>query len=254
MTTWIGHLRIAEHLLAQIPALDEIAFAYGNLGPDSGMPNADCTAFEPPKSVTHFIPDGGTSENKIHDLTFYHVYLKSINPSAELVRYSFALGYFCHLLADGLWMRWVVVSSKQAYQAEFTRQGQAFWEVLKRDWYDLDFLYLRDHPQSLFWRSVAITPNPPAYFPFLVEQALHYSMDNLRQSYTHPKPERLLDRRYPWLNAAVMDRYVDEAASDIHWLLLELERSFPPEAAKTALAMLPEGRLSPFPLPLGNLM
>lgn len=252
MTTWIGHLRIAENLLVHFPALDETAFAYGNLGPDSGLPNADWTTFDPPKSVTHFIVDSSTAEDKIHDLTFYRDYLKALRPADDLARYSFAVGYFSHLLADGLWMRWIVTASKQAYQSEFASQGGAFWEILKQDWYDLDFLYLRDHPQSLFWRSVAITPNPSAHFPFLVERALHYSMDNLRQSYRHPKPERILNRRYPWLNAHVMDHYVDEAASAIHWILLELERSYPPEAATTALTLLPAGRLAPFPLPLGD--
>src|SRR5262245_39081459 len=58
MGTWISHLRIAENLLAQIPGLDEVAFAYGNLAPDSGLPNADWTIFDPPKTVTHFLRVG----------------------------------------------------------------------------------------------------------------------------------------------------------------------------------------------------
>lgn len=28
----------------------------------------------------------------------------------------------------------------------FDRDRDAFWKKIKRDWYDLDFMYLRDHP------------------------------------------------------------------------------------------------------------
>jgi len=58
MGTWISHLRIAEQLLTAMPQLDEVAFIYGNLAPDSGLPNADWSAFDPPKEVTHFLRPG----------------------------------------------------------------------------------------------------------------------------------------------------------------------------------------------------
>jgi hypothetical protein len=54
MATWISHLRVAENLLAALPDLDEVAFTFGNLAPDSGVPNADWTVFDPPQEVTHF--------------------------------------------------------------------------------------------------------------------------------------------------------------------------------------------------------
>ena len=61
MGTWISHLRIAEQLLTAMPQLDEVAFIYGNLAPDSGLPNADWSAFDPPKEVTHFL---GTARSR----------------------------------------------------------------------------------------------------------------------------------------------------------------------------------------------
>jgi hypothetical protein len=74
MGTWISHLRIAEKLLQFFPALDEVTFTFGNLSPDSGVPNADWTGFDPPKEVTHFLRKGG-GEDDIHDLVFYRQYL-----------------------------------------------------------------------------------------------------------------------------------------------------------------------------------
>src|ERR1700733_10156740 len=101
MATWIGHLRIAEKLLAGNPALDEAAFTLGNLGPDSGVPNADWSEFDPPKNVTHFIRGGG-GEASIHDLEFYQAYLLKVS-LGETLAYSYLLGYFIHLLCDNLW-------------------------------------------------------------------------------------------------------------------------------------------------------
>ena len=49
MGTWISHLRIAENLLQHFPELDEDTFTFGNLSPDSGIPNADWTEFERPR-------------------------------------------------------------------------------------------------------------------------------------------------------------------------------------------------------------
>ena len=66
MGTWIAHLRIAENLLPYFSGMDEVAFTYGNLAPDSGLPNADWTVFDPPKEVTHFLHKG-EGESAIRD-------------------------------------------------------------------------------------------------------------------------------------------------------------------------------------------
>lgn len=54
MATWIGHLRIAEHLLNEIEGLDESYFALGSLAPDSGVPDENWENFDPPSEITHF--------------------------------------------------------------------------------------------------------------------------------------------------------------------------------------------------------
>ena len=95
MGTWISHLRIAENLLQHYPELDEVTFAFGNLSPDSGIPNADWTAFDPPKEVTHFLQKG-EGEDAVQDLVFYEQYLSNIQPEHDIKRYRFGLGYFFH--------------------------------------------------------------------------------------------------------------------------------------------------------------
>ena len=132
MGTWIGHLRIAEHLLAELPGLAEEAFSCGNLSPDSGVPNEDWSAFDPPKEVTHFLRPG-EDEGRIQDLRFYHTYLAELPPDREPARYSFLLGYFFHLLCDNLWALRVGRRFKQDYAALFAERGSAAWWELKTD-------------------------------------------------------------------------------------------------------------------------
>lgn len=250
MTTWIGHLRVAEKLLGALPELDETAFAFGNLAPDSGIPNADWSAFDPPKTVTHFLRRG-EGEANIHDLTYYRGYLRDF-PADGSAAYSFRLGYFFHLLTDNLWVRLVWHASKIEFAAQLAEQGDSFIWELKRDWYDLDHLYLREHPGSLFWRTVAAAPNPPAELPFLNEAALHHSLDYIRQGYVEPQGEHILDRAYPFLNERTMARFVSEATDLMLNIHTQITAGADLDDHQSAIFLLPESRLASYDLPLGD--
>src|SRR6188474_3683813 len=115
MGTRISHLRIAENLLDHFPELDEVTFAFGNLSPDSGIPNAGWTEFDPPKEVTHFLRKG-EGEDAIHDLVYYEQYLLNINPADDIKLYSFRLGYFFHLICDMMWAKRIWEASKIIYE------------------------------------------------------------------------------------------------------------------------------------------
>jgi hypothetical protein len=250
MATWIGHLRIAEQLLAAMPSLDEAAFTFGNLGPDSGVPNADWSEFDPPKQVTHFLRDGG-GEDRIHDLEFYHDYLLPVS-SRDNATYSYVLGYFIHLLCDNLWTRWVWRAAEEQFAEELAEKGIGYVWELKKDWYDLDLKYVRDNKDCLFWRVLMLTPDPPSFLPFLPEPAVHHSLNHIRNFYSKPDPTHVLDRSYPFLNERMMSRYVDNAVAAV----LSIQRGL---AAKSnligftsALFVLPEANFIPYSPPLGD--
>jgi hypothetical protein len=249
MTTWIGHLRIAQALLPALPHVDEVDFAFGNLGPDSGIPNTDWSAFDPPKEVTHFQLDGG-GEDKIHDLVFYRDYLLPLAP--DDLRTSYRLGYFVHLLSDNLWSRRVGAASKKAHMAEYLRHGPQFTRQVKWDWYDLDHQYVRDNPESLFWRVILPTPEPAVDLPFLTEQGVQFSLDHIRTFYSTPDPSLDLDRHYPYLSAATMQRYVEDAVTAIRTVLDALATHPTLDGQTTALFLLPAESLAPYPPPLGD--
>ncbi len=147
MASWMVHLRIADELLARTDGSDETAFIVGNIAPDSGVPSADWKQFFPPKTISHF-------KTKSDDERFFDIdKFKREYFNEELIKgydnktYSFFLGYYVHLLSDIEWTEKIYcrnVSEELAAAAGITK-----WDLLwknKGDWYDLDFKYLRDHP------------------------------------------------------------------------------------------------------------
>ncbi|MBX3083752.1 MAG: hypothetical protein KF716_19115 [Anaerolineae bacterium] len=252
MGTWISHLRIAEQLLAAIPDLDEIGFTLGSLAPDSGVPVPGPEyRFEPPKTITHFL-NKGDDEGRIRDLDFYRGYVAALDPDADLALYSFGLAYFFHLIADNLWALHMVRTHQEAYAWLFDQKGGAAWWDFKRDWYDLDHKYVRDHPHGLFQRVLLTAPNPPCYFPFLVESALHSQLNDIRTFYAQPDPDRVLDRAYPYLNAATMDRYVGETVAAIMSIYQHISEHGAPADHGSSIMLLTAADRAPYPPPIGD--
>ena len=250
MATWISHLRIAAGLLGEIPGLNEVGFAFGNLAADSGKPNEDWTQFDPPKEVTHFL-ETGLGERYIRDLEFFNLYLKDLNKD-DLPCYSFILGYYFHLVCDSLWSHWIGAATKRDNAALLAVDRREFWGKVKEDWYGLDQRYNQAHPEGLFWAAILPNPNPPLYLPFLNKEGLEHSLDYIREFYSQPEPEWLIDRPYPYLNENTLTRYVDDSIA----VLLELYANFDKLAdlqhTQSALVLIAPDRLEAFPAPLGD--
>ncbi len=250
MGTWISHLRIAEQLLQIIPQLDESAFIYGNLAPDSGLPNADWSVFDPPKEVTHFLQPG-EDEGRIKDLDFYRGYLAELEAS-DRACYSFTLGYFMHLLCDNLWSKRIVSASKRDYAQFLAERGREAWGIFKDDWYGLDVLYVRDHPECSFWRILMQTPNPPAYLPFLPPAGFHHQLDHIRQFYSQPDLSWVIGRPYPYLNETTMTHFVDDATQALVKIWEQRAQLARLDHSPSSLALLTPEELAPYAAPLGD--
>ncbi|CAM3887570.1 zinc dependent phospholipase C family protein [Deinococcus frigens] len=232
MGTWISHFRIAEQLLEHLPHLAAEAFIVGNIAPDSGRPNADWTAFDPPKTVTHFLR-AGEDEGRIRDVQFYREYVLPAERE-DRQTFSFILGYFTHLVSDNLWMHLIGQPTKETFAAEFSADRAATWDHVKDDWYGLDHKYLRDFPDNVFARAVVNAVNPASPLPFLPSGALADRLDDLRTFYRHPG-DMVLDRPYPYLSEATMNRVVDDSARIISELLARLEAGGVPKGAEVSL-------------------
>jgi Zinc dependent phospholipase C len=251
MGTWIAHLRIAESLLASFPELDETMFAYGNLAPDSGMPNADWTAFDPPKEVTHFLVKG-EGEDAVRDYRFYQQYLAALPPNPENQLYSFRLGYFFHLICDSLWSRKIVPPTQAESASALEANARKAWDSIKYDWYSVDQAYVHQHPDSLFWRTVAAKPTPLADLPYLPQAAFEHQMAYIRQFYRDDKENWAAPRRYPYLNERTMAQVVTDSAALVLKIWGKREQFEEAGERGTTVALLEKDDLEPYEPPLGD--
>jgi hypothetical protein len=250
MGTWICHLRIAEKLLPHFPELDKVTFTFGNLAPDSGIPNETWTVFDPPKEVTHFM-EKGEGEDKIQDLVYYREYLANIDPKEDIQKYGFRFGYFTHLICDLLWSRYVAEVTIKAHQNMIDEDATKAWGKFKDDWYGLDQLYNRQHPEGLFWQVIHKCPSPPSHLAFVNEKALHMQYDHIRKFYGEPEAEWFIERKFPYLNEAVMSRVVDDTTRAILFIFDHLKQHGSGEL-KSSVKLLPEEWIRPYKMPLGD--
>jgi hypothetical protein len=211
MATWIAHLRIAENLLDLFPDLDQAGFAVGNIAPDSGIPDEKWEKFTPPPEVTHFgfFPD---AYRKLADMEFYRHYLLPLRGSVGSAMVSFRMGYFFHLITDNLWSETIGLPTEQRFSSEFAKNKEFIWEV-KKDWYGLDFIYVRDHPNSLFWRVFLNALPENGDLDFLPLDAVRQRVEYIQKDYqrTDEDVQKAYNRPYIYLSGQEMDRFIDKS-------------------------------------------
>ena len=211
MATWIVHLRIAENLLNRIPNLDVGQFSIGNTAPDSGVPDENWENFDPPSNITHFLSlekewDGSA------DIDFYQNYLAEIDPVDDKERFSFRLGYFFHLVTDNLWRTKIFRPTKERFPVKFDADPKFIWEV-KEDWYGLDLIYVRDYPESLFWR-VFLDAEPDACdLDFLPIDAVKHQLHHIKTFYQRQDEEVQASYRRPYIYLSQQE--VDDFVADV---------------------------------------
>lgn len=208
VATWISHLRIAENILKEYK-LEEKWFVAGSVGPDSGVPNEDWSEFNPPSKITHW----KNSENEIDSEAFYNKYLKDASYEGDRDRFSYLVGYYFHLLADKEWTE-IIMNSKGIlkYKERLKNEPEFIWTI-KKDWYGLDFLYLRENPNSVFHRTFIKIKNVPDYLDYFPKSALENQMKYISSYYLGDKPD--IDREFIYLSKENMDEYVSKATEAI---------------------------------------
>ena len=214
MATWIAHLRIAETLLENIPGLDPGQFAIGNIAPDAGIPDENWEKFTPPPKVTHFKRSKSVHKD-IADLAFYREYLARVSPD-DTDRFSFRLGYFFHLITDNLWTIEIGKPTQERYAKQFAANPKFIWEV-KLDWYGLDQIYVREHPECLFWRSFLDVEPTSADLDFFPPEALPRQLKHIKSFYQRDDDEikTMMARPMEYLSKSKMDRFVEDASERI---------------------------------------
>lgn len=203
MATWGLHIRIAEGLLNRGYDFDEESFLVGNIGPDCGMPNEDWSKFEPPTEVSHWSDKG---KKNIFADKFYKAYLdKEVSDRKEK---SFLLGYYTHLLTDIKFKKLISKKQKEDVNYQRLKTDKKFIWTIKEDWYDLDHLYFRDNPDSIFFRVFQDVKYFPDYLDYYPEGAIIQRIKYITEFYQNPSKN--LDREYKYLTRDEMNSFLDK--------------------------------------------
>ncbi|MDD4124935.1 MAG: zinc dependent phospholipase C family protein [Eubacteriales bacterium] len=215
MATWITHLRIAEKLLDRIDGMTETEFVVGNMAPDSGVPNRDWSVFTPNTEISHWRKTGTNGEKRIHIEEYAQKYLgeEQIH-SYNQAQKSFYLGYYTHLLSDIYWAESVIEQSRVKYKEIYEKdKNECIW-ILKGDWYDLDYLYLKENG---IFKTFQIYKDSEGfknrYLDFFSEDAFDNRREYITSLYLAGKDG--IDREYKYMSKEEMEYFVDESVFKI---------------------------------------
>lgn len=223
MASWMVHLRIADALLSHLDRIDETAFVVGNIAPDSGVPNADWSQFHPPKSVTHYKKQTGNGSFIDTDSFCGRYFNDNVIRGYSTEEYSFFLGYYVHLLTDIRWIESTLASLKKDFPLEYAEDKDRLIRAAKEDWYDLDFLYLEEHPD---FRAFAVYENAVGFDNAFMDMFGRDAFDNRREyicGFYRSEEHGDLHRQYRYLTRERADAFVKDTAN---WILEQESRYF----------------------------
>lgn len=215
MASWMVHLRVADKLLDRIEGITETEFIVGNIAPDSGVPNADWTVFTPSKKVSHFktYREDGTSKIDVEIyLGQYFTAEKRAAYSRE--QYSFYLGYLTHLLTDREWVAHIYNPSIARYPVAYAEDSHKLLWTFKKDWYDLDFLYLKKHPD---FRAFQIYENAVGFVNTYMDIFATDAFENRREYiigfYRGGRED--IEREYQYLTETQAEQFVEDCVEAV---------------------------------------
>ena len=217
MASWMVHLRVADKLIDRLDNITPTEFVMGNIAPDSGVPNADWSAFFPDKNTTHFYNKAKGNEYYPYiDIAAFtaQYFTKELQSAYTPEQFSFFLGYLVHLLTDALWNEQIYKPSMEKYAAEFPDQTERVWQF-KGDWYDLDFLYLKKHPD---FRAFSLYRNASGFENTYMDIFSRDAFDNRREYITGFYSEKRddLEREYRYLTEEAAEAFVTESSEHIY--------------------------------------
>lgn len=234
MASWMIHFRVAQALLdsgslGNTPdRATATAFAVGNVAPDSGVPTPDGQGYTPDKTASHFmrrfdgVPDGQNSE-RCDPALFAEKWLKPVLTAAvtDPRTVAFYLGYLSHLVTDNAWVRDFIYPAKARF-ADLRLEGGVetpaavarFYAFLKKDWYDMDFLYLKHRPDLPAYRLFLESPYfENRYLPFFPEDAFEMRRAEIELFYR--KGVEGVEERETYLNEGELEAFVLRVSREI---------------------------------------
>ena len=215
MASWMVHLRVADRFLDKLENLDETAFVVGNIAPDSGVPNEDWSVYTPSKEVSHF-------KKRVDGKAFFDIdefcekyFNEELIKTYDKTTYSFFLGYYVHLLTDNEWTDRVLKPLVDSHPEEAaTDRNKLVWTA-KGDWYDIDFRYLKEHPD---FRAFSLYENAVGFENKYMDMFAKNAFDQRREyicGYYRSDNHGDLYRNYEYLTPEQSGEFVEDAVKVI---------------------------------------
>lgn len=202
LATWLAHLRVADRLLDEF-GFSPREFLAGNVAPDCGEPVPG--GFDPPKEITHWTNSG---KGRCDFERFRREVLMSEQDERNR---TFLTGYFCHLMADVLWVKLINEPTKEHFRELYTTDREEYYRRVKPEWYANDFLFMRRFPEFRSFRLFCeITEFPVSCLPYYHTDSVEKQIRNIQRYYQTPQE---IPQGFIYLTPQQMDDWVGEAAS-----------------------------------------
>lgn len=119
-----------------------------------------------------------------------------------------------------MWVSQIVRPSKDRFKSLYEEDITKWIWTLKRDWYDLDFLFIKKNPE---FRAFSIYKNAVGFENEYMNIFHKNAFDNRREYITnfYSADKDDLEREYTYLTENEMDRFVKESAEEILQILEE---------------------------------
>lgn len=215
MASWMIHLRVAQGIYKQLGLKHMNAFILGNIAPDSGIPKEDGSGYLPDAGVSHFRVVDQNGIKEVHEERFIErFFTDELRESYDEETYAFYFGYLTHLLTDKLWAEEIGYGAKDKFAELFDRDRTAFWSQIKRDWYDMDFMYLRKNPDfEAFRRYESMEELLNRYVDFFAPDAFEKRRQFITTFYRDGAAN--VKVRETYLSMEELDRFVISAVEEI---------------------------------------
>lgn len=215
MASWMIHLRVADAVGRGLGIEPRDRFILGNIAPDSGVPSEDWSTFTPGAEVSHFRTVGSTGLKQVGVERYLDTYMTGdqMNGYTDDER-AFHLGYLSHLLTDRFWSDRIAADARERDLELFENDRIAFWRKVKADGYDLDFIYLKRHPEFeayAIYRSMNDIRN--RYLDFFAEDAFDLARTRIVGFYNNGVAG--VNERPCCLTTEELDSFVSSAAEEI---------------------------------------
>ena len=247
MASWMMHFRVADAILQTdmmrgAPQEVAEAFILGNVAPDSGTPLPDGRGYLPDKATSHFMrrftgTPAGQNPERCDPSLLIEAWLEPALAAGDRIAAAFYLGYLCHLVTDNAWVRDFIYPAKERFShlrltdGVETPEGVArFYAFLKKDWYDMDFLYIRHHPELPAYRLFLAVEKPEnRYLPFFSADAFAVKRREIEDFYRNGVQQ--VAEREVYIRDEEAERFIHTVKNEIFQEFSELFSRMDAEAA-----------------------